>query len=98
MFRKTKGQTLRRGLFRVESRGSGQSTVEYVLLVTAVIGVMIFFLTNKNQGLQGKLNSTLGTASNSIGNMTDRLQAGQKESKLGDGINPGHLDVRNGAF
>ena len=58
----------------------GQSTVEYILLVTAVIGVMIFFLTNKNSGLQGKLNSTLDTASNSIGNMSSRLDKSHEGS------------------
>ena len=70
MFRKTKGQ----------------STVEYILLVTAVIGVMIFFLTNKNGGLQGKLNSTVDTAANSIGNMSDRLDRSHAAS---NGQSPG---------
>ena len=52
----------------------GQSTVEYILLVTAVIGVMIFFLTNRDAGLQSKLSNTVETASNSIGNMSGRLE------------------------
>ena len=69
MFRKTKGQ----------------STVEYILLVTAVIAVMIFFLTTKNSGLQGKLNSTLDTSINSIGNLSDRLD---KSHTATPGVSP----------
>ena len=70
MFRKTKGQ----------------STVEYILLVTAVIGVMIFFLTNKDAGIQNKLSNTLNTASDSIGNMSDRLDRSHAAS---NGVSPG---------
>ena len=41
----------------------GQSTVEYVLLVTAVVAVIIAFVTvNNNGGFQAQLNSTLNTA------------------------------------
>ena len=82
-------------MFRKRSR-SGQSTVEYILLVTAVIGVMIFFLTNSN-GLQGKLNSTLGTASNGIEDMSNRLHNSQAAS--GNAASPGpgvHVDPTAG--
>jgi hypothetical protein len=44
----------------------GQSTVEYILLVTAVVSVGIIFLTNKNTGLQKKMNTTLEDVSDSI--------------------------------
>jgi len=40
----------------------GQSTVEYVLLVTAVLAVIIALVTSKNGGFQTTLNSTLNTA------------------------------------
>ncbi|MBI3314565.1 MAG: hypothetical protein HYZ86_01305 [Candidatus Omnitrophica bacterium] len=58
----------------------GQSTVEYVLLATAVIAVMIAFATTKETGLQKKLTDTLGTSANTIGNMTDRLHKSQQGS------------------
>jgi len=46
----------------------GQSTVEYILLVTAVVAVMIAFVTStKTGGFQATLNSALGTASEDIG-------------------------------
>ena len=64
----------------------GQSTVEYILLVTAVVGVMILFLTNKNTGLQSKLNSTLDTAGNNIGDMSNRLN---KSHAASNGVGPG---------
>ena len=40
----------------------GQSTVEYLILVTAVIAVIILFVTNQNSGFQSKLSNTLNTA------------------------------------
>ncbi len=58
----------------------GQSTVEYILLATAVIGAMIVFATNKDAGLQSKLTDTLGTSTNTIANMTGRLKKSQEAS------------------
>jgi hypothetical protein len=57
-----------------KSNRRGQSTVEYIVLVSAVIAVMIVFLTNKNTGLQAKLNTTLEDTADQIGNMSDRLE------------------------
>lgn len=51
----------------------GQSTVEYIVLVTAVLSVAILFLTNKNAGLQSKLNTTMDQVSDGMTNMADRL-------------------------
>ena len=45
----------------------GQSTVEYVLLVTAVIAVIIAFTTGTGSNtLQSQLNSTLNTVAGDI--------------------------------
>ncbi len=45
-------------MYKINKRG--QSTVEYVLLVAAVIAVMIAFTTNQNTGgFQATMNSTL---------------------------------------
>ena len=41
--------------------------IEYILLVTAVVAVMIVFATTKNSGMQGYLCSTLNTAVGDIG-------------------------------
>ena len=39
-------------MFNKRNKRKGQSTVEYIILVTAVIGVAIAFLLTPNQGLQ----------------------------------------------
>jgi len=51
----------------------GQSTVEYIILVTAVIAVVIFFVVNGNSPFRQKLNQTLGNATDSMANMAARL-------------------------
>jgi Flp pilus assembly pilin Flp len=51
----------------------GQSTVEYVLLVTAVVAVMIVFATGKGTGIQGQLNSTLNQVTGKIDDMTSQI-------------------------
>jgi hypothetical protein len=58
----------------------GQSTVEYILLVTAVIAVMVVLLTGKNNGVQGEMNSVVNTALDQIGTMGDRLTGGEAAS------------------
>ena len=55
----------------------GQSTVEYIVLVTAVLSVAILFLTSKNGPFQTQLNSTMGTVTGQMTNMADRLSTSQ---------------------
>lgn len=62
--RNTKGQTLRRCL--------GQSTVEYILLVTAVIAVIITF-TGPAGLFRGRLSNVINQTTNGMGDMADRL-------------------------
>jgi uncharacterized protein YpmB len=50
----------------------GQSTVEYIILVTAVIIVAIFFLTSSTGPFQKQLNSTMTTATSQMDNMATR--------------------------
>ncbi len=71
-------------MFRLKNR-KGQSTVEYILLVTAVVAVMIMFTTNKNSGLQSKLNSTLDDTAGVIETMSDRLGESQTAAPSGVG-------------
>ena len=55
----------------------GQSTVEYVLLVTAVVAVMIAFSTNQNSGLQSQLNGALVSVSNDMNSLAKTLSESQ---------------------
>ena len=71
----------------------GQSTVEYILLATAVIAVMIFFTTDKNTGLQGRLGNTLNATSDAIGGMTNRLKTSQNETPTRADLPPVGIDV-----
>ena len=48
----------------------GQSTVEYILLVTAVIAVIIAITTGP---FRTKLNDTIDKTTDVMGNMADRL-------------------------
>ncbi len=50
--------------------GAGQSTVEYILLVTAVIAVIITITTGP---FTTKLTDTLNKTTDGMGNMADRL-------------------------
>ena len=51
----------------------GQSTVEYVLLVTAVVAVIIALVAGNNSVFQNQLNTTLNTAIGDIGVGVDAL-------------------------
>lgn len=58
----------------------GQSTVEYVLLMTAVVAVIIAMVTSNKGGLQGQLNATLNSAISGVGTMSDRLAVSEPAS------------------
>ncbi len=51
----------------------GQSTVEYIVLVTAVVAVGIAFLTSPAGPFQSKLTNTMSVTTNKIKTMGDRL-------------------------
>ncbi len=51
----------------------GQSTVEYIVLVTAVIAVAIAFLVPKNSGFQKKMGGSLNTVADQMDSMATRL-------------------------
>ena len=71
----------------------GQSTVEYVLLVTAVIAVIIAMVTSNKSGLQSQLNSTLNSAISGVGSMSDRLAASQPASGSSNATPPYSVSV-----
>jgi hypothetical protein len=49
----------------------GQSTVEYIILVAAIIGALIIFLPGT---FRRAYNATLQSGTNGMQNMADRLQ------------------------
>jgi len=53
----------------------GQSTVEYVLLVTAVLGVIIAFVAGNNSGFKTQLGNSLNTATSDVNTMASTLAA-----------------------
>jgi Flp pilus assembly pilin Flp len=60
----------------------GQSTVEYILLVTAVIAVMIVFATSSGGPLQSQLNQTLNTVVVDMGTGASVLSASHQPSNV----------------
>ena len=71
----------------------GQSTVEYVLLMTAVVAVIIAMVTSNKSGLQGQLTNTMNSAIGTIGDMGDRLQSSEAASPQGNVSNPVTVNV-----
>ena len=57
------------------SRGHkrGQSTLEYVLLVTAVIVVIIWLVVSPTSPFRSTLNNTLNSSIGGMGTMAERL-------------------------
>lgn len=75
----------------------GQSTVEYILLVAAVIAVMVAFTTNPNAGVQNQLNSTLGAAYQQVSDMSDRYTNAEPVTNGNSPANPMPLTVVPGS-
>ncbi len=71
----------------------GQSTVEYILLMTAVVAVIIAMVTSNKKGLQSQLNATLNSAIETIGTMSDRLANSEPASGPSNATNPVTINV-----
>ncbi|MBI3314680.1 MAG: hypothetical protein HYZ86_01885 [Candidatus Omnitrophica bacterium] len=84
MFKKKRGQTLR--------HGSGQSTVEYILLATAVIAVMVLFTTGNDSVFKARLSNAFNAAADSISDMGNRLKNSEGPTPLSDDPNAGTQD------
>ena len=54
-------------------KNKGQSTVEYILVVTAVISVIILFTTSRKDGFQNRLANVFEQSTESMVNVTNRL-------------------------
>jgi hypothetical protein len=67
----------------------GQSTVEYILLVTAVVAVIIAFESGNGSGtFKNTLSDTLNSATQDISSMQDRLTQGHAETNSTDAGTP----------
>ncbi|MBF0483764.1 MAG: class III signal peptide-containing protein [Candidatus Omnitrophica bacterium] len=62
-----------KGVFCKARENKGQSTIEYIILVTAIIAVMILFLA-KGGPFQKAVNQTLESSKNSMLEMSNRLK------------------------
>lgn len=63
----------------------GQSTVEYILLVTGVIAVLIFFATSKTSGIQKHINESLDTATDKMADKEGDLTSSQYDASNAKG-------------
>jgi hypothetical protein len=62
-------------MFRyIKTNKKGQSTVEYIVLVTAIIGAIVLFMFSKDSLFQGHLRNTVNTAVEQIGTKGDALE------------------------
>ena len=59
----------------------GQSTVEYILLFTAVVGILIAFLINNEGGFKNKINETLSSGTEGMVDMANRLRGSRGNSQ-----------------
>ena len=57
----------------MNTHDKGQSTIEYILLVTAVVAVMIAFTTGSGSIFQKKLTNAVTQTSDGMVGMADRL-------------------------
>lgn len=69
-------------LFQKSRAKAGQSTVEYILLVTAVIAVMVFFATSKDRGIQAKLTNSYNQVGDAIADKTATLEGSHTSSNV----------------
>lgn len=63
----------------IKKRKKGQSTVEYIILVAAVIGALIVFLGD-NGPFRKSYNATLATGTNGMEDMAKRLSTSRPAS------------------
>jgi len=78
----------------------GQSTVEYILLVTAVVAVIIVFVGSQGKGgFQEQFNSTLNSATTEMGSMADKFSGSHStppDMSGNAGTPPYNVDVTPG--
>ena len=70
----------------------GQSTVEYIVLVSAVIAVAVAFFLSPQSGFQNTLNKTYSDATTKIDDRT-REVTNMQNGIIGDGQSSKSLDI-----
>jgi hypothetical protein len=75
------------------NKRKGQSTVEYIVLVTAVIGVAIAFLLSPASPFRQTLTNSMNNMTQQIGNMTDRLVDSTPEAPAGNTVTSNAVTV-----
>ena len=75
MLRKKKIAYSQKQKKRAVHKRKGQSTVEYIILVAAVIAVILVFVGSDNTGFRKAFTNALTQATNGMENMAGRLSA-----------------------
>ncbi len=57
-----------------QKKKKGQSTLEYIVLVTGVIAVLLIFVGSPNSGFRQAYNDTLTQGTNGMEDMANRLR------------------------
>lgn len=60
-------------MFKCKNKKKGQSTLEYIVLVTGVIAILIVFLRPGNGIFNTAFNQTLSSGTNGMTDMANRL-------------------------
>lgn len=57
-------------------KNKGQSTVEYLMLVAAIIGIVIFFTYGDKSFFRSQVNNTIAITTQGMTNMANKLMNG----------------------
>jgi hypothetical protein len=73
---------------------SGQSTVEYIVLVTAVIGTIILFMNGPNSVFQRRVNETLDTTTSGMDSKASLLDSSRRNATF-NSTSQSNVDAAN---
>ena len=65
-----------------QKKKKGQSTLEYIILVTGVIAVLLIFLNPKSGVFNRAFNATLATGTNGMQSLAERLRDSRPTSPM----------------
>jgi hypothetical protein len=68
-------------MFKHNRNVKGQSTVEYIVLVTAVVGCIILFMNGSGSPFQKKVNEALTTTAEGMASRAEALDKSHPEEK-----------------
>ena len=64
----------KKGMKRAASKAKGQSTVEYIILVAAIIAAILVFVGTSSSPFRAAFDATLRSGTNGMQDMANRLQ------------------------